>query len=36
MGQKKTEQVVPLALFIATQPAFGPSAQTYSLTRREI
>jgi 3-oxoacyl-[acyl-carrier protein] reductase len=33
---KKPEQVVPLALFIATQPAFGPSAQTYSLTRREI
>jgi 3-oxoacyl-[acyl-carrier protein] reductase len=33
---KEPEDVVPLALFIATQPAFGPSAQTYSLTRREL
>lgn len=33
---KQPEDVVPLALFIATQPAFGPSAQTYSLTRREL
>jgi 3-oxoacyl-[acyl-carrier protein] reductase len=33
---KQPEDVVPLAIFIATQPAFGPSAQTYSLTRREL
>jgi 3-oxoacyl-[acyl-carrier protein] reductase len=33
---KEPEDVVPLAMFIATQPAFGPTAQTYSLTRREL
>lgn len=33
---KQPEDVVPLALFLATQPALGPSAQSFSLTRREI
>jgi 3-oxoacyl-[acyl-carrier protein] reductase len=33
---KEPADVVPLALFLATQPATGPTGQTYSLTRREI
>ena len=33
---KQPEDVVPLALFLATQPDKGPTAQTFSLTRREI
>jgi 3-oxoacyl-[acyl-carrier protein] reductase len=33
---KTAEDVVPLALFLASLPSTGPSAQTYSLTRREI
>jgi len=33
---KRPEDVVPLALFLATQPNRGPSAQSYSLARREI
>lgn len=33
---KAPEDVVPLALFLATQPEGGPTAQTFSLTRRPI
>ena len=33
---KEPEDVVPLALFIATQPVKGPTAQTFSLARREL
>lgn len=33
--QKRPEDVVPLALFLATQPLIGPTAQSYSLMRRE-
>jgi len=33
--QKGPEDVVPLALFLATQPLVGPTAQSYSLMRRE-
>jgi 3-oxoacyl-[acyl-carrier protein] reductase len=33
---KRPEDVLPLALFLATQPERGPSAQSYSLARREI
>ncbi len=33
---KGPEDIVPLALFLATQPERGPSAQSYSLARREI
>lgn len=33
--QKRPEDVVPLALFLATQPLVGPTAQSYSLMRRE-
>ena len=32
---KKPEDVVPLALFLATQPATGPTAQSFSLMRRD-
>ena len=32
---KRPEDVVPLALFLATQPLIGPTAQSYSLMRRE-
>ena len=32
---KSPEDVVPLALFLATQPAVGPTAQSYSLMRRD-
>ena len=32
---KQPADVVPLALFLATQPAKGPTAQTFSLMRRE-
>jgi 3-oxoacyl-[acyl-carrier protein] reductase len=32
---KTPEEVVPLALFLATQPAGGPTAQSYSLMRRD-
>jgi 3-oxoacyl-[acyl-carrier protein] reductase len=39
MGQtewlKQPEDVVPLALFLATQPSIGPSAQSFSLMRRD-
>jgi 3-oxoacyl-[acyl-carrier protein] reductase len=31
---KEPEDVVPLALFLATQPDRGPTAQSYSLMRR--
>jgi len=31
---KQPEDVVPLALFLACQPDFGPTAQSYSLMRR--
>lgn len=33
--QKEPEDVVPLALFLATQPEKGPTAQSFSLMRRE-
>jgi 3-oxoacyl-[acyl-carrier protein] reductase len=32
---KTPEDVVPLALFLATQPDKGPTAQIYSLMRRD-
>ena len=32
---KSPEDVVPLALFLATQPDIGPTAQSYSLMRRD-
>ena len=32
---KQPEDVVPMALFMATQPATGPTAQSYSLMRRD-
>ena len=31
---KQPEDVVPLALFLATQPTIGPTAQSFSLMRR--
>lgn len=31
---KAPEDVIPLALFLATQPPLGPTGQTFSLTRR--
>ena len=33
---KTPEDVVPLALFLATQPVKGPTGQTYSLMRRDM
>lgn len=33
---KTPEDVVPLALFLATQPDKGPTGQTYSLMRRDV
>lgn len=33
---KQPEDVAPLALFIAMQPANGPTGQTFSLARREL
>jgi 3-oxoacyl-[acyl-carrier protein] reductase len=33
---KAPHDVVPLALFLATQPAHGPTGQTFSLARREL
>ena len=32
---KTPEEVVPLALFLATQPSIGPTAQSFSLMRRD-
>lgn len=32
---KKPEDVVPLALFLAEQPDVGPTAQSFSLMRRD-
>ena len=32
---KQTEDVAPLALFLATQPDVGPTAQSFSLMRRD-
>jgi 3-oxoacyl-[acyl-carrier protein] reductase len=32
---KEPDDVVPLALFLATQPATGPTAQSFSLMRRD-
>ena len=32
---KQPEDVVPLALFLATQPTIGPTAQSFSLMRRD-
>lgn len=33
---KDVEDVIPLALFLATMPAVGPTAQSYSLMRRAV
>ena len=33
---KQPEDVLPIAIFMASQPATGPTAQTYSLNRREL
>lgn len=33
---KRPEDVVPLALFLATQPTVGPTAQSFSLMRRDM
>lgn len=33
---KQPEDVVPLALFLATQPEHGPTGQSFSLARREL
>ena len=33
---KQPEDVLPLALFLASQPARGPTGQSYSLSRREL
>ncbi|MCX7711091.1 MAG: SDR family oxidoreductase [Clostridia bacterium] len=33
--QKQPEDVVPLALFLASQPDIGPTAQSFSLMRRD-
>lgn len=33
---KQPDDVVPLALFVATQPLDGPTGQTFSLARREL
>lgn len=33
---KQAEDVVPMALFMATQPANGPTGQSFSLARREL
>ncbi|MEE2752672.1 MAG: SDR family oxidoreductase [Candidatus Latescibacterota bacterium] len=33
---KSPEDVIPLALWLATQPSHGPTAQSFSLTRRSI
>lgn len=33
--QKQPEDVLPLALFLATQPLVGPTAQSFSLMRRD-
>jgi 3-oxoacyl-[acyl-carrier protein] reductase len=33
--RKQPEDVVPLALFLATQPDRGPTAQSFSLMRRD-
>lgn len=33
---KRPEDVVPLALFLATQPDHGPSAQSFGLLRRDL
>jgi len=32
---KEPEDVVPLALFLATQPSTGPTAQSFNLMRRD-
>ncbi len=32
---KRPEDVVPLALFLASQPLVGPTAQRFSLMRRD-
>jgi 3-oxoacyl-[acyl-carrier protein] reductase len=32
---KQPEDVVPLALFLASQPDIGPTAQSFSLMRRD-
>lgn len=33
---KTPEDVVPMALFLASQPQRGPTGQTFSLARREL
>ena len=32
---KQPEDVVPMALFLATQPEHGPTAQSFSIMRRD-
>ena len=32
---KEAEDVLPLAMFLATQPVKGPTAQSFSLMRRD-
>jgi len=32
---KSPDDVVPLALFLATQPRIGPTSQSFSLMRRD-
>jgi 3-oxoacyl-[acyl-carrier protein] reductase len=32
---KRPDDVVPLALFLASQPKTGPTAQSFSLMRRD-
>ncbi len=33
--QKQPEDVIPLALFLASQPDIGPTTQSFSLMRRD-
>ena len=33
--EKQPEDVIPLALFLASQPDIGPTAQSFSLMRRD-
>lgn len=32
--RKRPQEIVPLALFLATQPKFGPTGQSFALNRR--
>jgi hypothetical protein len=33
---KQPEDLLPLAMFLATQPARGPTGQSFGLLRREV